>query len=108
MSSEKLAALNGAAAQVSQEVGGVFSAHGGAVTGRQLELVPNVRIVQSWRTEEFAAADPDSILELRLEPDGDGTRLVLRHTELPPGTGATYRQGWEDHYFVYMRKELGA
>lgn len=97
-----------AEAIVTDKEGELYSCWNGYIEGKNLTLEPGKRIVQSWRTEDFAAADPDSVLELRLEPEGEGTRLVLRHTELPPGTGATYRQGWEDHYFVYMRKALGA
>ncbi len=35
--------------QIGREAGGAFSLFGGYVTGRQLELVPNERIVQAWR-----------------------------------------------------------
>src|SRR5207302_1716461 len=35
-------------AEISREAGGAFSLFGGYVTGRQLELVPNERIVQAW------------------------------------------------------------
>jgi len=34
---------------ISTEAGGTFALFGGYVTGRQIELVPNVRIVQVWR-----------------------------------------------------------
>lgn len=35
--------------EVSPEAGGAFSAFGGYITGRNVELVPNERIVQAWR-----------------------------------------------------------
>jgi len=96
----------GAEAIVTDLLGELYSCWDGYIEGKNLTLEADRRIVQSWRTEDFAAADPDSILELVLEPEGAGTRLTLRHTELPPGTAATYRQGWEDHYFVHMRPVL--
>src|SRR5208282_6506071 len=37
-------------AEISREVGGTFTLFGGYITGRQVELVPNERIVQAWRT----------------------------------------------------------
>src|SRR6266446_9413065 len=37
-------------AEISREVGGAFTLFGGYITGRHIELVPNQRIVQAWRT----------------------------------------------------------
>src|SRR5689334_12475725 len=35
--------------RISPEVGGAFSTFGGLIVGRNIELVPNQRIVQAWR-----------------------------------------------------------
>jgi activator of HSP90 ATPase len=35
-------------------VGGAFTLFGGYITGRHVELVPNDRIVQAWRTGGWA------------------------------------------------------
>jgi uncharacterized protein YndB with AHSA1/START domain len=94
----------GAEAIITDLEGEMYSCWDGYIEGRNLTLEPGRRIVQSWRTADFAAADPDSVLELRFEPHGEGTRLELRHTELPHETGETYRKGWEDHYFQHMRE----
>src|SRR6202521_1010929 len=42
--------LGDKAAEISREVGGAFTLFGGYITGRHVELVPNERIVQAWRT----------------------------------------------------------
>ena len=47
--------MTGGRAQMSSELGGDFSAWDGYITGRNLELVPGERIVQSWRTTKFPA-----------------------------------------------------
>jgi hypothetical protein len=60
--------------------------------------------VQAWRTTEFSAAHPDSRLELLFEQVEGGTRLTIRHTEVPEGQGASYEQGWIDHYFRPMKE----
>jgi uncharacterized protein YndB with AHSA1/START domain len=54
-------------ASVSDEVGAELSAWDGYITGRNLELVPGERIVQSWRTTEFTDEHEDSIITLTLE-----------------------------------------
>ena len=69
--------------------------------GTNLDLKPNSRIVQSWRTTEFSDEEPDSRLEILLEATDDGTRLTLRHTDLPDH-GSQYKQGWIEAYFEPM------
>ncbi len=96
------AAMIGTSASASQEVGGEFMAHDGYITGKNLELTPGKLIRQSWRTQEFDDSDPDSELEIALEPEGPGTRLTLTHTNLPDH-GMRYKQGWTDHYFEPMK-----
>ena len=52
-------AMTGGAAKIAKHVGGPYSAWDGYIAGKTLELIPGKRIVQSWRTSEFAAGDPD-------------------------------------------------
>ena len=68
-----------------------------------MELEPNKRILQHWRTSEFEKSDKDSLLEILLEPDGDGTRVTIKHSDLPDH-GMQYQQGWIDSYFIPMKE----
>lgn len=70
--------------EISREVGGAFALFGGYITGRQVELVPNERIVQAWRTGSW---DPGvySIAKFELVEQGSGTRIVFDHTGFPKG-----------------------
>ena len=95
-------AMIGSVASASNEVGGEFTAHDGYITGKNLELTPGKLIRQSWRTQQFADSDPDSELEITLEPEGDGTRLTLKHTNLSDD-GMHYKTGWVEHYFEPMK-----
>jgi len=96
--------MTGAPAKVVARRGGRFSAWDGYITGRTLELEPGRRIVQSWRSEEFPSDAADSRLEVVLEAEEDGTRLVLNHTEIPDDQGLRYRDGWVEFYFEPMQK----
>lgn len=102
LNSRKHSAMTGGAAKVSARVGGKFTAWDGYITGTNLELAPNQRIVQAWRTSEFASDDPDSRLEIILTPTSRGTRVTIKHSNLPDG-GAKYKQGWVDSYLVPMK-----
>jgi uncharacterized protein YndB with AHSA1/START domain len=94
----------GSTATVDPRVGGAFTAWDGYIRGTTLEMEPYRRIVQAWRTTEFSAASPDSRLELLLEQVEGGTRLTIRHTEIPEGQSASLEQGWIDHYFRPMKE----
>lgn len=55
-----------------------------------------------WRSSEFAATDQDSLLEIFFEGAEGGTRITIRHTEIPEH-GMQYQQGWVDAYFTPMK-----
>jgi len=101
LDSEGHTLMTASPAQASDGVGGSFSAWDGYICGRNLELEPGRRIVQAWRTTEFQPSDPDSRLEIILEPDGKGTRVTIRHANLP-ADGMQYKQGWVESYFEPM------
>jgi len=70
--------------EISREVGGAFTLFGGYITGRQVELVPNERIVQAWRTGGWAPG-VSSIAKFELVEQGSGTKIVFDHTGFPKG-----------------------
>jgi activator of HSP90 ATPase len=107
LSSEGHTAMTGSPASVDGRVGGEFSAWDGYIFGKTLELRPNQRIAQAWRTSEFPDSAPDSLLEVDLEETAGGTKITLRHSDMPAGQVDSYRQGWEDFYFKPMKEYFG-
>jgi activator of HSP90 ATPase len=85
-------------AQISTLAGGEFAVFGGYISGRQIELVPNVRIVQAWRTGSW---DPGtySIARFALAPQGTGTLLTFDHTGFPKGEAEHLAEGWKTNYW---------
>jgi hypothetical protein len=79
-----------------------FTAWDGYISGTTTEKQPYTRFVQQWRTTEFGADDPDSILEVLLAPEGGGTRVTLKHSRIPDGQSQSYASGWVEHYFDPM------
>src|SRR6202043_1273641 len=66
-------------AEISREVGGAFALYGGYITGRHVELVPNMRVVQAWRTGGWVPG-VYSIAKFELVEQASGTRIVFDHT----------------------------
>jgi activator of HSP90 ATPase len=46
---KRFSEFTGAPAEIDAKSGGTFSCFGGVITGRNIELLPNERIVQAWR-----------------------------------------------------------
>jgi activator of HSP90 ATPase len=93
------------AAEISPEVGGAFAIFGGHIVGRQLELVPNRRIVQAWRVVDWKPGD-FSIARFDLIGQGAQTKLVFDHTGFPHGTAEHLASGWDEHYWQPLSKFL--
>ena len=104
LDSEAHSAMTGSHAEVHPGLGAHFSAWEGYIQGTHLELEPSKRILQSWRASDFPESAGDSRLEVLLEPAEGGTRVTLRHTDIPEGQAERFRQGWEDFYFNPMTK----
>ena len=95
--------MTGSEAVMSDEVGAEVAAWDGYISGRNLELVPGQRIVQSWRTTEFDDEHEDLILTVTLEEVEDGTLLTLVHSQVPDGQTSYEEGGWQEHYFEPMK-----
>jgi activator of HSP90 ATPase len=91
--------------EISREEGGAFAIFGGYITGRQIELVPSVRIVQAWRVGSW---DPGvySIAKFELIGQGAGTKIVFDHTGFPKGDGEHLASGWKAHYWEPLEEFL--
>ena len=93
------------ATEISREAGGAFAIFGGYITGRQIELVPNERIVQAWRTGSW---DPGiySIAKFELAEQGSQTKLIFDHTGFPKGEAEHLAAGWKSNYWEPLEKFL--
>lgn len=100
--------MTGGAALIEPFVGGKFVVWDGFIRGATIELVANVKIVQTWRTVHFPEDAPDSVVELALESIGDNTLLTLTHTNIPQGQLEDCETGWIEYYFDPMLEYFGA
>ena len=92
--------------EISREAGGAFTLYGGYITGRQIELAANERIVQAWRTGGW---DPGiySIARFELTEHGPDTKLLFDHTGFPESLAEHLATGWKINYWEPLRKYLG-
>jgi activator of HSP90 ATPase len=92
-------------AEVSRELGGSFRLFGGYISGRQLELEPEKRIIQAWRSESWHA-HVYSIAKFDLVAEGAGTKIVFDHTGFPAGEAEHLAAGWKSNYWDALAQYL--
>jgi activator of HSP90 ATPase len=92
-------------ARISPEVGGAFSLFGGHITGRNVELVPNERIVQAWRAADWLPG-VFSIARFELRAQEQETTLLFDHTGFPAGDAEHLAAGWQGNYWEPLSRLL--
>src|SRR6266705_4589692 len=103
LDSKQFTEFSGRPAEISHEVGGAFSLFKGHIIGRNVELVPNQRIVQAWRVVTWPEG-AYSIVRFELKPQGSGTHLVLDHVGFPEGLHDNLAAGWEENYWSLLKE----
>jgi activator of HSP90 ATPase len=104
LDSKEHSSFTGSKAVVSKGLNRKFTAYDGYISGKNLILEPNKRIVQLWRATDFPEKHPDSFIEIIFEPQKTGTKLTLKYSGIPEGMGKDYKKGWKDFYFKPMKE----
>jgi len=105
LDSKQFSAFSGEPAEINREVGGAFSIFGGKIVGRNVELIPNQRIVQAWRPASWPPG-VYSIVKFELQEQVSQTTVVLDHTGFPEGNFRHFDSGWHMRYWKPLEKFL--
>jgi activator of HSP90 ATPase len=107
LDSVKHTAATGGPAKISRKGGGKWSAFGGMILGRNLLLIPNRMIVQTWRSSAWKKSDPDSILVVSFEKSADnGGQVELFHMGVPEYDHEGVTKGWMKYYWEPWKEYL--
>jgi activator of HSP90 ATPase len=101
-------AITGASVDIGDKRGSKFKAFDGDLTGTTLEVIKPRLIIQSWRSVNFMAEDPDSTLILSFTSEGDEGRIDLVHLDVPEQDYDSVDQGWEKYYWTPWRTYLAS
>jgi activator of HSP90 ATPase len=86
----------GESVEMGLEPGSEFSLWGGSISGVNLEIEENKKIVQQWF---FAEDDEESIVTMKIHPHKKGTSVELNHTNIPDAAFENISDGWDEDYF---------
>jgi len=100
MDSERHAQITGQEAKIGRELNNEFSAYDGHITGSNVELQKDRRIVQKWRMKDW----PEglySLVTIAFRKVANGTKVTLTQSGVP---GDKYSFIWEGWYNFYWNK----
>jgi activator of HSP90 ATPase len=105
MDSKKHARFTSGKASISRKVGGKFSAFDGYCEGVNLELVPDRKIMQTWRASDWPEGHYSRVT-YALEEVAGGTRLTFTQTGVPEERYREISRGWQDYYWAPLKEML--
>lgn len=106
MDSRKHAKFTGEKASISRKIGGKFTAYGGYIDGVNTDLVPDKKIIQSWRGSDWPEGHYSKVT-FSLKEVENGTRLNFSQSGVPEEHYDSISQGWRDYYWTPMKEFLG-
>lgn len=92
--------------EITEKIGSSFKAFRGYITGKNLQLVKDQLIVQSWRGSDWNSKDSDSAFLLSLEQKGNDAVLNMIHANVPDDKAKDLDKGWHDHYWNPWKQHL--
>lgn len=92
--------------EIADKAGAPFKAFGGYISGKNLLLIKNQLIVQSWRGSDWDAKDSDSLFMISLEQDGNDAVLNMIHSNVPDKMEESLSKGWHEHYWNTWKQYL--
>lgn len=90
----------GEPAEMETVPGTEFSLWDGAICGKNIEFVPNHKIVQEW----YFGEDEDSLVTIKLHEHKGGTSMEVRQSNIPDEAYENIAEGWEEDYFAALNQ----
>jgi uncharacterized protein YndB with AHSA1/START domain len=98
---------SGQSGMVELSVGGKMEMFDGWVKGVILECKPSRQLSYSWKTSEWPADTPETIVKYELTRLDGGTRVDLEHWGFPNDQEAReHEEGWHEYFFKPLQEYL--
>jgi activator of HSP90 ATPase len=86
---------SGYPAEMSTDPESEFSLWEGDITGKNLEFIPDKKIVQEWY---FGDQPEKSIVTISVFPDKGNSSVTVEHTNIPDDEYDNIAEGWREFY----------
>ncbi len=107
LDAKDFAAFTKGKAEIERRPGGIFKLFDGRIEGRTIELVPNQRIVQAWRSPAWTPG-VYTVIRFELVAQGSGTHLIFDQAGygIDQEEWKSLNKGWPLMYWEPLRKYL--
>lgn len=92
--------------KLTQQVGSTYEFFNGNVTGEILELVPDKKIVQTWRLRSWPTGHFSKVT-MELEQGNDSVTLKISQTGIPVGEEEVVEKNWSGYYWRAIKGSFG-
>lgn len=105
MDSKKHSELTESVAKISRKVGGKYSVWEGAISGKNIELIEDKKIVQTWKSDgEDWKKGHYSTITFTFEPTDYGTEINFTHDQIPESAFENVKKGWNTYYWEPLKE----
>lgn len=105
MDSKKHSSFTSSKASISRKVGGKIQAYDGYIEGKNLQIIKDKKIVQSWRGSGWPKGH-FSKATFSLTKTKTGTCLTFTQTDVPDSDYKSISKGWYEHYWTPLKLYL--
>ena len=106
MDAKKHSDVTGGKAVITKKEGTKFSAYNKYITGKNLQLIKDKLIVQSWRASDWQESDMDSTFILSFTQKGNDVVMEMVHANVPDEQAKSLTTGWDEYYWKPMKAVL--
>ncbi|MFI5264421.1 MAG: SRPBCC domain-containing protein, partial [Candidatus Kapaibacterium sp.] len=106
MDSKKHSEFTGEPAKIGRKVGGKYTAYGDYMGGENLEIIPDKKIVQTWRSTDLPK-NVVTITTYQFKQEKGKTKLSFTHSGIPESQYEDFRKGWIDFYWTPLKAMFG-
>lgn len=86
---------SGYPAKMDTEPGSEFSLWEEDITGRNVEFIPDRKVVQEWY---FGNQSEKSIVTITIQPDRENSVVTVEHINIPDDDFSDIAEGWREYY----------
>jgi activator of HSP90 ATPase len=89
-------------AKMGDGIGDTFSLWSGQMFGKNLEVIPNKKLVQEWSYENWEA--PSKVTFTLKSKSKNKTIIELLHEDVPEKAHRSIESGWDEYYLGAIKR----
>lgn len=89
--------------KMDDKVGTKFEFWGGDIHGKNIEVIPNKKLVQEWFGGKW---EKPSIVSFTFKKEDDKVLIDLLHTDVPDNEAKDIDEGWKEYYMGPLKEYL--